>query len=228
MCTASINLRIIFFIQQWKSESILKMNDAWCNTINFSIISNSGEQNLLFQVSLQTIRSRHNFCGGVIFNKNYVITAAHCMREYVFENKRWKKAFLDSVSTIRSLYSKDVSLLSAVVGTTDLRLPYAVYLLESYYVHEKYNRSDSWVNDIALIKVISILSVNSGCAIFIEIEKFVNYDTWNWTKENGKFVFSSERHLYLTIGSAPSSCRNKMNLLRPVRWRLYRDTADYG
>lgn len=50
-------------------------------------------------------------------------------------------------------YRKDVDLLMAVVGTVDLRLPHATHLLESSYVHEKYNRSDSWINDIALIKV---------------------------------------------------------------------------
>ncbi|XP_032686019.1 trypsin-7-like [Odontomachus brunneus] len=82
-----------------------------------------------YQVSLQTIASQHNFCGGVILNEYYVLSCAHCMLE------------------------KDVNLLMAVVGTVDLRLPYATHLLESSYVHEKYNRSDSWINDIALIKV---------------------------------------------------------------------------
>ncbi|KAH0950604.1 hypothetical protein HN011_008292 [Eciton burchellii] len=82
-----------------------------------------------YQVSLQTISSRHHFCGGVILNKNYILTAAHCVS------------------------GKNVSLISATVGTTDLRRPHKTYLIKNAYVHEKYNRSNSWINDIALLKI---------------------------------------------------------------------------
>ncbi|XP_012218725.1 chymotrypsin-2-like [Linepithema humile] len=82
-----------------------------------------------YQVSLQTIKSGHHFCGGVVLNKNYVLTAAHCAS------------------------GKDVKTISATVGTTDLRRPYAVRLIESSYVHKQYDRNNSWINDIALLKL---------------------------------------------------------------------------
>ncbi|EZA56166.1 chymotrypsin-2 [Ooceraea biroi] len=90
-----------------------------------------------YQVSLQTISSGHHFCGGVILNQNYVLTAAHCVS------------------------GKNVSLISATVGTTNLTRPYKVHLIKSAYVHEKYNRSNSWINDIALLKLQTKFTYNN-------------------------------------------------------------------
>lgn len=54
------------------------------------------------------------------------------------------------------LHRKNISLICAVVEIDSLRQSYSIHFIESSYIHEKYNRSDSWVNDIALVKVTSI------------------------------------------------------------------------
>ncbi|XP_050454706.1 trypsin-7-like isoform X2 [Cataglyphis hispanica] len=82
-----------------------------------------------YQVSLQIIETGHHFCGGVVLNQKYVLTAAHCV------------------------FGKNVSLISATVGTTDLRKPHAVHFIESSYVHKEYDENNSWFNDIALLKL---------------------------------------------------------------------------
>ncbi|KAL6257052.1 hypothetical protein P5V15_011987 [Pogonomyrmex californicus] len=82
-----------------------------------------------FQVSLQDIKTEHHFCGGSIINQNYVLTAAHCLTE------------------------KDIKEISVNVGTTDLTKPHSIYLVASSYIHEEYNASNSWINDIALLKL---------------------------------------------------------------------------
>ncbi|XP_072747507.1 chymotrypsin-2-like [Anoplolepis gracilipes] len=102
-------------------------------TLNPKIVGgrNAKPGEIAYQVSLQTIKTGHHFCGGVVLNQKYVLTAAHCV------------------------FGKNVKLISATVGTIDLRKPHAVYLIESSYVHEEYNRNNSWINDIALLKLIS-------------------------------------------------------------------------
>jgi len=55
--------------------------------------------------------------------------------------------------------------MSATVGTTDLRRPHKTYLIKSAYVHEKYNRSNSWINDIALLEVSSRSSDHSRASV---------------------------------------------------------------
>ncbi|KAG7197998.1 hypothetical protein KM043_016223 [Ampulex compressa] len=82
-----------------------------------------------YQVSLQIINSEHHFCGGSILNEDYVITAAHC------------------------LTSKDPENIMVIAGTHDLRYSHTTHRVENIIIHEKYNRSDSWINDIALLKV---------------------------------------------------------------------------
>ncbi|KAG7197992.1 hypothetical protein KM043_016217 [Ampulex compressa] len=82
-----------------------------------------------FQISLQTQLDSRHFCGGSILNKNYVITAAHCVA------------------------NKPSSSIKVVAGTINLREGGSVHQIEQVIVHEEYDPSNSWLNDIALLKV---------------------------------------------------------------------------
>ncbi|XP_071637590.1 chymotrypsin-2-like [Temnothorax longispinosus] len=82
-----------------------------------------------YQVSLQRIRTGKHRCGGVIIGQYYILTAAHCVD------------------------GEDVSTISANVGLIDLQEPHAVHLIESSYIHKNYNSTNSWINDIALLKL---------------------------------------------------------------------------
>ncbi|KAL7305739.1 hypothetical protein TKK_0001990 [Trichogramma kaykai] len=84
-----------------------------------------------FQISLQEGSS--HFCGGSIINKNYVLTASHCVS--LLKD--------DAVSNIR-----------IVAGTILHKKPGSVHKIEKIIMHEGYNPSDSYRNDIALIKVV--------------------------------------------------------------------------
>jgi len=90
-----------------------------------------------YQVSLQDIKTDHHFCGAVILNEQYVLTAAHC------------------------LVNKNTSKVSVNVGMTNLRKPHSIHLIESSYIHEEYDPTNSWINDIALIKLKSPFSFSS-------------------------------------------------------------------
>ncbi|XP_032686017.1 trypsin-1-like [Odontomachus brunneus] len=82
-----------------------------------------------YQVSLQTSYSDSHFCGGSVLNDNYVITAGHCV-----DNMKDEKIIV-------------------IAGTVNLNNPRSTHEVEKIIVHELYNASDSWRNDIALLKV---------------------------------------------------------------------------
>ncbi|XP_053976002.1 chymotrypsin-2-like [Hylaeus volcanicus] len=88
------------------------------------IVAKPGE--IPYQVSLQTASSSRHFCGGSILDKYHVITAAHCVA------------------------GKRAQEIKVVAGTVDLTKPGSNYAVDKISMHERYN---SWVNDIALIKV---------------------------------------------------------------------------
>ncbi|KAK0094375.1 hypothetical protein PV326_011081 [Microctonus aethiopoides] len=94
----------------------------------------SGE--IPYQVSLQTMYNFH-FCGGSVLTKNYVITAAHCVVDITFNEMK------------------------IIAGSTNLYHPKSTHAVEKIIVHENYTESDSWINDIALIKVESEFSISS-------------------------------------------------------------------
>ncbi|XP_076618999.1 trypsin-1-like [Colletes latitarsis] len=82
-----------------------------------------------YQVSLQSKGSNRHFCGGSVLNANYVLTAAHCVE------------------------NRSPNTMEVVVGTVDVDNRVSVHQVERIISHEKYSSRDSWVNDIALIKV---------------------------------------------------------------------------
>ncbi|XP_039301749.1 chymotrypsin-2 [Solenopsis invicta] len=82
-----------------------------------------------YQVSLQNKNNSDHFCNGSILNENYIITAAHCV-----ENKQ----------------AEDVRV---VAGTINLNNSKSLHNVEEIIIHENYDPNDSWINDIALLKV---------------------------------------------------------------------------
>ncbi|KAH0539798.1 hypothetical protein KQX54_008120 [Cotesia glomerata] len=83
-----------------------------------------------YQVSLQkTFIDGFHFCGGSVLNEKYVITAAHCVE------------------------GKTAEQIKVVAATTNLEKPNSTHFVAEIIIHEKYNPSDSWKNDIALIKI---------------------------------------------------------------------------
>ncbi|XP_043468491.1 chymotrypsin-2-like [Leptopilina heterotoma] len=82
-----------------------------------------------YQVSLQKIAKNFHFCGGSILNEAFVITAAHCV------------------------VSKNASDIQVIAGTLKLSEPKSVHYVSQIIVHKFYNRTDSWRNDIALLRV---------------------------------------------------------------------------
>ncbi|XP_032686016.1 chymotrypsin-2-like [Odontomachus brunneus] len=82
-----------------------------------------------YQVSLQTSYSDFHFCGGSVLNEKYVITASHCVVD------------------------KSANDIKVVAGTVDLNNPRSTHEVEEIITHESYNPSDSWRNDIALLRV---------------------------------------------------------------------------
>ena len=85
-----------------------------------------------YQVALVDLKSWRHFCGGSILNEDYVITAAHCVK------------------------GKSPTSFKVIAGTVDLSKAVSElskHSVKEIYIHEKYNSEDSWINDIALIKV---------------------------------------------------------------------------
>ncbi|KAK1128673.1 hypothetical protein K0M31_003128 [Melipona bicolor] len=90
---------------------------------------NAKEGEIPYQVSLQNKDSSFHFCGGSVLNENYVITAAHCTT------------------------GKTPDDIKVVAGTTNLTKLGSEHPVVKIVIHENYNASDSWKNDISLLKV---------------------------------------------------------------------------
>ncbi|XP_011863835.1 PREDICTED: trypsin-1-like [Vollenhovia emeryi] len=90
-----------------------------------------------YQISLQTRSESFHFCGGSILNNNYVITAAHCVE------------------------GEPAGRLKVVAGTIKLSDPKSEHEVTKIIVHKDYNARNSWINDIALVKVKTPFKVSS-------------------------------------------------------------------
>ncbi|XP_036138929.1 mite allergen Der f 3-like [Monomorium pharaonis] len=82
-----------------------------------------------YQVSLQQKYSSFHFCGGSVLNNYYVITAAHCV-----ENQN----------------ARDIKVVAGTINLTD---PKSEHNVVKITVHKEYDPSNSYINDIALLKV---------------------------------------------------------------------------
>ncbi|KAL0111982.1 hypothetical protein PUN28_013307 [Cardiocondyla obscurior] len=93
-----------------------------------------------YQVSLQDSYSSFHFCGGSILNENYVITAAHC---------------------VEGKYASDIKVVAASISLLN---PRSQHRVAKIIVHKDYNSYNSWINDIALLRVQTpfIKSANLG------------------------------------------------------------------
>nr|XP_034195406.1 chymotrypsin-2-like isoform X5 [Osmia lignaria] len=111
--------------------TLLSLSNAGLLRFDFRIVNgeDAKEGEIPYQVSLQNQGSSFHFCGGSVLNENYVITAAHCVE------------------------GKTAPSIKVIAGTINLTAPKSEHNVKKIIIHEKYDKADSWKNDIALLKV---------------------------------------------------------------------------
>ncbi|XP_065091121.1 chymotrypsin-1-like [Ochlerotatus camptorhynchus] len=93
-----------------------------------------------FMISLRSASGSHS-CGGSIINKYWILTAAHCVNYY-------STPLVQSIQVGRSVISRDVD--------------DSVYLIDDVIIHPYYDAANSYVNDVALIKLKRPLEFNES------------------------------------------------------------------
>ncbi|EDW10692.1 trypsin iota [Drosophila mojavensis] len=130
--------------------------------------------NAPWQVSIQL--SAQHICGGVIYSKDIIITAAHCVEQ------------------------KSVTLLQVRVGANQHNSGGSLYPIASYKVHESYD--DQLLHyDIALLRLATQLNYSlSVKAIALASSSpaagsSVSVSGWGYTGQNGSTSFASSLQL---------------------------------
>ncbi|XP_076627633.1 trypsin-like [Colletes latitarsis] len=128
--------------------ALLAVSDA-ANTFTFIPRIIDGESVKLgeipYQVSIQTNGSQYHFCGGSLLNTQYILTAAHC-----------------ACDTVNSL-TYPIRVVAGIVNLDSRRS--SVRPVETIIIHENYNPRDSWINDIALLKVKTPFVLNKNISL---------------------------------------------------------------
>ncbi|XP_046388492.1 chymotrypsin-2-like [Ischnura elegans] len=100
------------------------------------------------QISLR-FDGDHN-CGGTILDKDWILTAGHCCKDY------------------------DAESLSVVTGSNLLSKGGVSHKVEKVTWHEEFDPSDSWKNDVCVIKVSPPITMEEGVAP-VELETNMQY-----------------------------------------------------
>ncbi|XP_066591615.1 ovochymase-1-like [Prorops nasuta] len=111
--------------------ALVVVSQALPNDLTPRIVSgeNAKEGEFPYHVSLQYKGKNFHFCGGSILNEYYVLTTAQCLDD------------------------EDPHDIIVIAGVVDYNLKNYTHEVQEFILHKGYNPNDSFLNDIALIKV---------------------------------------------------------------------------
>ncbi|GJQ80499.1 hypothetical protein Trydic_g12391 [Trypoxylus dichotomus] len=157
-------------------------------TASFRILGGTIAENgaYPFMASLRWLPNEH-FCGGSIISNLWVLTAAHCM------------------------FGRTISMIKVVVGTNMLDSGGVSARIQKVVVHPNFMNVGVMPNDIALIRLASVLTYsNTIAAVTIDMENpksttDVTVIGWGLTRRNGST--SNRLRKFSTTITTPVTCK---------------------